>query len=120
MFVIDEKTRPIGVSSREIVTFVALVSPVVAVVVLKHSLRVPFDSTSENIWAGLILVRCICFVLFKLVNATSSLLFDTEVISSSVPFISPVVFDVVVDRTSVVLMYSFSDVNPATISSEEA
>ncbi len=37
MFVIDEKTRPIGVISRGIVTFVALVSPVVVVVVLKLS-----------------------------------------------------------------------------------
>ncbi len=98
----------------------------------------PFDSTSENIWAGLILVMCICFVLFKLVTATSSLTFETEVISSSVPFIRPVVSDLVVGMTSVVLMYSFSDVidgdtledsvvfskielpNFATISSEEA
>lgn len=81
---------------------------------------------------------CICFVLVKLGTKTSSLALETEVVSLSVPFIRPVVFDLVVKMTSGGLMYSFSDVidgvdvedsvvfsnkelpNPSTISSEEA
>lgn len=81
---------------------------------------------------------CICFVLVKLGTKTSSLALETEVVSLSVPFIRPVVFDLVVKMTSGGLMYSFSDVidgvdvedsvvfsnkelpNPSKISSEEA
>ena len=80
VFVTDEAIRPIAEISRGKVIFVPLVSPVVAVVVVKLPNRVTLDSTLEGTWAGIILVKSICPVFFKLVNNSPPLALETEIL----------------------------------------